>query len=139
MHSLEPPQERLQVPPQLFPRVNCSPLFPVFSCSVCTVSIFPCHAKSIYLQVPKLGTKLFVSWFPKHLPTCVAFIRGRKNGWFGFSQLSYCCLSPGWHWILVQKALTELSHSSSEGFLSRVSSGHSWMCQAIFLVSNLGI
>lgn len=84
------PPELLQYP-KLSPRLNSSPLLAVFFCSTYTVGIFPCHTERTYVHVPKLGSKLFVPWWSKHLPTYVASVRGKENGWIGFSQPSYCC------------------------------------------------
>lgn len=55
------------------------------------VSIFPCHTERIYLRVLKLGSKLLVSWWPRHLLTYVVLVMGKGNGWIGFSHPSYCC------------------------------------------------
>lgn len=91
---------------------------------------------------PKAGLKALCSWWPKHLPTYVALMMGKENGWIGFSQPSYCCAEG-------QSAIRMVrDHGSGSPYGSlpltkqeTLLEAQFWaqmVCQAIFLVQQEG-
>lgn len=77
---------------------------------MCTVGIFPWHTERTY--VPKLGSKLFVFCWFKHLSTYVALVMGKDNGRLASPNLLTdalrASLSSGWRWIMIWKAMEAL-------------------------------